>query len=299
MTHAGWMLIALSACGGLSFQRGPLIGAPASASFIEVEGTRIRYVDEGAGPAVVLIHGFNSSLEVWSSVIDSLRDSHRVIAIDQRGFGFSDRPAGDYGPAAQATVIAGVMDALTVGSASVVGHSWGASVALALAQHHPERVHRLALYSAWVYDDQLTPFVRWSQLDGLGEALAWLFYDERWAERIELGFYDPDRIPPPMIERAEATASRDGATAVALAVMRGQRFDVLESAYASIAAPTLVLWGRDDRIATVRFGERLQTDLPDAHLIVYPRCGHYPMIECPSSSAALRDFLAADGEPRT
>src|SRR5258706_2547693 len=102
-----------------------------------------------------MLHGFASSLETWASVIPALTKTHRVLALDLKGFGWTDRPDGDYSPKAQARLVRGLMKARGIERAAFVAHSWGSSVVLQLALDHPELVDRIALYDAWVYASQL------------------------------------------------------------------------------------------------------------------------------------------------
>ena len=99
LVRRSMVLLALGLFPGcLAFHRGAMPGEPKDAQFAEVEGARIRYVDVGQGPAVVLIHGYASSLETWAALIPQLAKTHRVLALDLKGFGWSDRPEGDYSP---------------------------------------------------------------------------------------------------------------------------------------------------------------------------------------------------------
>lgn len=287
--------VALGVSGCLDFHRGPLPGAPKGATFAEIEGARIHYVDEGEGPTVVLIHGFASSLGAWSGVRKALAGKHRVIALDLKGFGYSDCPEGDYSPAAEAKIVLGLLDKRGVeGPVAVVAHSWGSSVALQLALLAPERVERLALYDAWVYADQLPNFFLWARASGLGEALVGAFYDERPDDKIAIAFHDKKYVTEALIETVEDQLARPGTKAAALAAIRGQRFDEVEPKYKTIDKPTLLLWGREDRVTTLEYGERLSKDLPRAKLVVYPQCGHFPMIEAVTPSTRdLVEFLSA------
>ena len=265
---------------------------PTQATFLQIEGHRIRYIDEGKGSPVFLIHGFGSSLEVWDDVRKQLTSTHRVIAIDLLGFGHSDRPRVDYSPQAQARRVLGIMDRLGVKKAAVVAHSWGASIALMLTLEHPERVSRLAVYNAWVYSDQLPALFYWSRVKGLGEVLAWLFYAEDVEKRLEQSFFNQDLITFKMVEDAEYNMMRDHGVDVTLAVVRGQRFETLETRYHTIKQPTFILWGREDHISLLSAGVRLSDDLPHAHLKVFERCGHFTMLEAPRSTHDLITFLA-------
>lgn len=285
---AAMAVASLAAC--LGHHAGPMPGEPRGATFVVVDGVRLRYVDAGAGPPVLLLHGFGSSIEVWAGQMPALARRHRVIAIDLKGFGWSDRPPGDYSPEAEAHLAWQVLDALGIERASIVGHSWGASVALAMALEAPGRVDRLALVSAWAYDDQLPAFYWWARMDGLGELAFATFFRRGSDERLAASFHDPDLISEEMAEMVERSLDRPGTAAAALAVLRGQGYRRIEGRYRRIAAPALVLWGREDRVSALRYGQRLARELPRARLVVYPRCGHLPMIEV--AAPATRDLVA-------
>src|SRR6185437_12057207 len=189
-----------------------------------------------------------------------------------------------------------LLDKLGVKRAAFVGHSWGSSVTLALALAAPERVSRIALYDAWVYEEQLPTTFLMARADGLGEMLFSLFYDQRPDERITLAFYDKSLVTEKLVEDVEAALDRPGTTAAALAAVRGQRFTEQQQKYRNIEQPVLLLWGREDVVTTLKFGERLSRDLPHARLVVYPQCGHFPMIEARRQSTdELVKFLAEDG----
>lgn len=287
------LLTALAGC--LPFHRGAMPGEPAGATFAQVGDARVRYVDVGDGPPVVLLHGFASSLETWDTLVPALARTHRVLALDLKGFGWTDRPPGDYSPAEQARLVLALMDARGIQRAAIVGHSWGASVALALALAAPQRVSRLALYDAWVFEEQLPGFFLWSRVGGVGEALFRMYYDERADERMAAAFHDKRYVTEAFVEAVERALLRPGTKAAALAAVRGQRYAEVERRYRTIAQPALLLWGREDAVTPIRYGERLARELPAARLRVYPRCGHFPMIEAAAESTAdLAAFLAED-----
>lgn len=130
-------------------RRNPPIG-----SFVDTAGARLHYLRRGAGDPVVLIHGNGSTIQDWliSGVFDSLAEDHDVIAFDRPGCGYSSRPRSTVWTAeAQAEVIAEAMRSLGIERARVVGHSFGATVAAALALNYPELVERLVLISGFYY----------------------------------------------------------------------------------------------------------------------------------------------------
>lgn len=288
------LLTAALSSGCLHFHTGAMPGEPKNATFLEVDGTRVRYVDVGEGPPVVLIHGFASSIENWLAVMPKLVKDHRVIAIDLRGFGWTDRPVADYSPAAQAKMLKELLEARGVkGKISLVAHSWGSSVALAYALANPQQIERIALYDAWVYENQLPSMFHMARAKGVGEVLFSLFYDQRADERITLGFYDPEFVTEQLVEEVDKAFERPGTRAASLEAVRGMKFDEMEGQYHRIDVPTLLLWGREDVVTPPSIGERLVRQLPKAKLVIYPRCGHFPMLEAASESTRdLQEFLS-------
>ena len=291
------ILIAFVQLGCLGFHTGPLPDEPTDDEYLQLEDTRIRYMDVGVadGPPVVLLHGFNATMNTWDPLVPELAAHHRVLALDLRGFGFTDRPEdADYSPGGQAELVFEFLDERGVETAAVVGHSWGSSVALKMALQQPERVDRIALYSAWVYEEQLPTFFYWSRASGVGEALFALFYRERPDDKMAQAFYDPSILDQQFVDEIEEALHRPGALAGALEAARGQRFDEVEHRYSEVDQPTLLLWGREDAVTRLGAGERLSTQLPNADLVVFPRCGHFPMIEARhASNRHLVEFLDA------
>lgn len=307
--------------GCLSFHTGPMPGEPSNARFADVDGVRVRFTDTGEPdseskapsapgatseggepnasssrlpsgehkPTVVLVHGFASALESWAGVVPALAKTHRVIALDLKGFGWTDRPEGDYSPEAEAKLLLRLLDLRGVSRTAIVAHSWGSSVALAASLQAPQRVTKLALYDAWVYEEQLPTFFHWARAEGVGEALFGIYYKERADERIALAFFDHKFVTERLVESVEDALDRPGTLAAALAAVRGQRYEDVQGRYHSIDKPTLLMWGREDIVTPLKYGERLSRDLPSSKLVVYPRCGHFPMVE--ALAASNRDLV--------
>ncbi len=274
--------------------------APRGATFVTVGDVSVRYKESGQGPAVVLLHGYGASADSWAPVQPHLARDHRVISIDLKGFGWTTRPDGDYSPAAQATMVWGVLDQLGVTDVAIVGHSWGSSVALSMAVAQPDRVRRVALYAAYVYDEQVPSFLRWAQKPGLGEVIFSLYYKERIEDRAALAYFDERWVTQARVDRVEADLERPGTVAAALATARGHHFERLHAQLRSFTKPVLLLWGDDDQVTPVRFGVRLERELADARLVRYARCGHIPMVEANGPSTRdLAAFLAESPAPPT
>ncbi|MCA1629374.1 MAG: alpha/beta hydrolase, partial [Acidobacteria bacterium] len=152
--------------------------------FAEVAGVRVHYLEAGdaGAPAVLLLHGFAASNFVWHDSLVPLAEAGlRVVAPDLVGFGFSDKPRdGEYTVEAQARAVVRLMDALGIGSAALVGSSYGGAVAAVCALDHPERVGRLVLVGA-VSNNEVKQRLsaRIGSVRGVGEVFAPFVLDAR------------------------------------------------------------------------------------------------------------------------
>lgn len=283
-----------------SFYANRLPDTPSAATFVEVDGVSLHYrrlrtaaAHAAQQPTVVLIHGYGASLESWSAIQDVLGADFDVIAFDLKGFGWSTRPDGDYSPKAHAQLVLHALAKLGVSNVVLIGHSWGSSVVMSMALLAPAQVQRVGLVSAYLYDEQVPNFFRWAQVPGIGEMLFALYYDQRVEERVPLAYHDVSYATQERVDFVEAELKRPGAIAAALATARGHHFGELALQYPRVTVPVLVLWGANDQVTPLRFGERLVKQLPDATLHVLPQCGHMPMIEARNGVvAALQAFLA-------
>ncbi|WUR13426.1 alpha/beta hydrolase [[Empedobacter] haloabium] len=127
---------------------------PPAGQFVEIDGVKLHYLERGAGPVVVLLHGNGaSSLDFeLSGLVDMLAQHHRVIAFDRPGFGYSERPRSTiWTPSEQAALLGSALRQLGAEPAYVVGHSWGALVALAMATETPRLVKGLVLLGGYYY----------------------------------------------------------------------------------------------------------------------------------------------------
>ena len=287
-----WLpLLAIVVLGGCSLRWAPVDSGAADPESVPVGQGWVRAQLEGPmdGPAVVLIHGFGSHLGVWQSVLPAL-DGYRVLRLDLLGFGDSSRRPGDYTPEAQADAVLAAMDAAGIGDAAVVAHSMGATIALTLADRDPDRVSRLVLLAPWVYAEQIPWAYRDAARPGIGELVVGLWHAEHLAWRFEYAFHDDAFITHDMVRGAREMLRKPGTRAAALATIRGLDLAGRQDGYAGVSQPVLVVNGREDRVSTLPFAERLTAQLPVARLEVLPWCGHLPMIEAPEQTRRLIRF---------
>lgn len=298
-----WCCAAAIGCAAWQ-ERGESLGARLApgAAYVNVPSGRAIYteVHEPTNPGehtpVLLIHGFASNHDTWDTLEPSLRTDRRTVNVDLPGFGWSSRTEGDYSPQALAADLSAVLDALHVDTVDLVAHSWGSSVTMAFALAYPQRVRRIVLMGAWIFDEQIPPFFRWARAPGVGEALFSAFYTERPEDRFPAAFEDPNIVQQDLLEAVLHSLERPGTSRAALAAARGQCFLQMERRYRTVQNPTLLVWGGEDHVSFPRFGERLAREMPNARLSVIPRVGHFPMLEAPGTvRAQVLDFL--DGTP--
>ena len=259
--------------------------------FANVNGIKVRYVRGGQGPPVVLLHGLASSIYSWSDVFAELAKRHDVVALDLPGFGGSDMPA-DLSFDTYPPVVLGLLDQLGLTRASLVGNSMGGAVAAAVASEHPERVQRLVLIDSAGLN--LAPKDRPALLRFIGALPVALLEHvpvRRALTRIAMRqvFFDPRLVTEERFEEYVAPVLRPGAVASISSLLRGPRSDSAEflALLRRIRAPTLVLWGREDRWVPVAQADRFAAAIPGSRLTILAGCGHLPQEERPREVAAL------------
>jgi pimeloyl-ACP methyl ester carboxylesterase len=264
--------------------------------FVEIEGVRVHYQEAGeqGAPTLMLIHGFCASNFVWNeSLVPLAEKGFRVVAPDLVGFGFSGKPKkGEYTIEMQARMITGLMDALGIERATLVGSSYGGAVAAVCALDSAERVERLVLVGA-VSNDEATrhPLLRLAATPVVGELLSPVLLDARRLVKLHLrrtyaaqnGFMlDEERIT------AHQRPLRAAATHRAiLRTLRRWSATRIEQEAGRITQPTLLVWGAQDRDVPLRFGEQLHELIKQSRLFVFPNCGHLPQEERPQEFASL------------
>jgi haloalkane dehalogenase len=125
---------------------------PFTSRFVEVEGARMHYVDEGRGSTLLLVHGTPTWSFLYRHLIKGLREHVRCVAPDHLGFGLSDKPAGDaYRPADQARRLAAFVAALGLDDLTLAVHDFGGPIGLAYALDRPDRVRRLVIFNTWMW----------------------------------------------------------------------------------------------------------------------------------------------------
>jgi pimeloyl-ACP methyl ester carboxylesterase len=274
--------------------------ARAESRDVTVRGVRVRALEAGPrdAPALVLVHGFIVNHTEFDDVLEGLAESYHVIAPDLPGFGESEKPSPTryaYGVDAFAEATADIVAAFGVGRAHVIGHSMGGAVALTLAAQHPEIVQRLVVADPLVYPFEMSLKARlpsypvigpliFKQLYGRSMFRAY-FRDDVYSDRDAMNLARVDEH----YERFNSPAARESAYATLLSMLDTRP---IVARLGRVRAPTLVVWGRDDRIFPSSHAARLAKELCDARLEILDT-GHAPQEEAPDKFiSVVTEFLA-------
>lgn len=257
--------------------------------FVDVSGVRTRYWKVGdSGPAVVLLAGIGCSVHEWRANMGALAQSHQIYALDMLGGGLTDKPDGNrYSLAQLARFTLDFMSTQGHERACLIGNSLGGRIALECARLSPERVRAMVLVAPAGVGRKTLINMRLPTVPVLGELMT---RPSRAGLRMLWlsAFSDPAFVTDELVEEKYALASLAGAQAAFLRTLRGfvelggfrrGPLDEIQAAMSGMTQPTLVVWGRDDRLLPVAQTQILKAKLPSCRVVVFDNCGHLPQIE--------------------
>tara|TARA_Y100000758_G_scaffold94265_1_gene64992 strand:+ start:49 stop:903 length:855 start_codon:yes stop_codon:yes gene_type:complete len=258
-------------------------------------GYQTNVHEHGKGFPLMLIHGSGPGVTAWANwrlVMPELAKQRRVIAPDMLGFGYSERPANpDYQRDVWVEHAIGVLDALGIEQADLVGNSFGGGIALALAIRYPQRVRRLVLMGSVGVSFPIT--------DGLDRVWGYEPSFQTMRSLMDTFAYDRALVTDELAELRYQASIRPGfqeSFAQMFPAPRQRWVDGLASNEADIRAvqhETLVIHGREDQVIPLQASLQLAQLIPNAQLHVYGHCGHWTQIEHAGRFARLvEDFLS-------
>jgi pimeloyl-ACP methyl ester carboxylesterase len=257
-----------------------------------INGIEIDYRDEGAGVPVIFIHAFPLNQRMWDDQVSRLRDHFRAISLDLRGFGGTDAPHGPYSIDEMAADVRGLMTALEIDRAVLVGLSMGGYIALAFFRNHPEAVRGLVLADTRAGAD--TQEARERRLSSAMKA-------EREGSRA----IGEDMIPlllgqttietrPSVVEKVRTMIEGNSPQGIAGAQRAMAERRDSSNMLSVIDVPVLIVVGSEDTLTPVAKAERMQNGIRGALLRIIDDAGHLSNLEQPEEfNAALIDFIAS------
>ena len=264
-------------------------------TFLTVAGIRLHLRDTGprAAPAVVMLHGFGSSLDTWNAWADPLSVDHRVIRLDLPGFGLTGAdPTGDYTDARTIAVLLALLDRLGVQRATLIGNSMGGRFAWEFAAAHPDRVSKLVLVSP---DGFRSPGIEYGKKQDVPLMMRVLPYAMPMfmlRPSLQAAYADPSKMTEATLMRTYDMLLAPGVRRAVIARMEQVVLQDPRPLLAGITAPTLLLWGDKDAMIPIGNAQDYLAAIPDARLVTLPGIGHTPQEEAPAESLApLRAFI--------
>ena len=272
--------------------------------FAVVDGIETYWECHGEGPPVLLIPPGGGQVSTWRMTIAALARTHRVWSLDLPGSGLSAKPADfAYTHAAYARFVRSFMAKMGLSRAAIGGHSLGGTVALALALDAPEVCAGLILIAAGGYPRE-GRIGRFNPLRSrLANAALMSFAAYPWVIRraFRLVYHAPSRFAADrdLVARTSALLRVPGAQAAYFRMQKGLDFGFAlpePARIRTVAVPTLVVWGQDDRVIPPATAARFARDIAGAAVLIVPEAGHMVHEEQPDAvNRAIVDFLAAIG----
>jgi len=265
--------------------------------FIDVLGARLRVRISGPADAqaVILLHGFGSSLETWEPWAAVLDRQYRVIRFDLPGFGLTGPdPSGNYTDRRAVLILAALMDQLGIQKADLIGNSLGGKIAWNFAAAYPERVNRLVLISP---DGFASPGFEYGVKPKLPTIMRLLPYTlPRFMLRmnVAIAYANPKKLSDATLTRYQDMMLAPGDRRAILERTQQVFLEPPEPRLAKISAPTLILWGEEDRMIPFSNSADYMRDIPHAQRVALPGLGHVPFEEDPAASLPpVMAFLSA------
>lgn len=253
---------------------------------LQIPGFELAYLDGGHGEPLVLVHGIGADKDNFAPIALFLRGVGRVLAPDLPGFSESSKPPdGDYSIGAQAERLGQFLDALKLPRAHFGGHSMGGAIVLEFARCHPERVRSL-----WLLDPAVVGSAKESEMFRAwrerGEMLLFAKSANDLPRIMHLAISDPLPLPYSVVHELGLAAAANYPLHTRIFRELIREMPHREQDVASLATPTLIIWGQQDRVLDVSGAEILHQVLPNSQVVLMPAIGHMPMLEAPQHTAS-------------
>ena len=270
--------------------------------FVKIGDVNYHYREYPAtGQDIFLLHGFASSTYSWETTAPLLHEhGYHVWALDMKGFGWSDKPEGaDYSPLTLMEEVKSWLDEMNLASVVFVGNSLGGAIGVLLALEHPEKVGSLVLVDSGGYPKAKPLIIDAARIPFSG---CWMnLFLSRWVVEWNLRrvYHHGDRVSDETVDAYYDRLRTEHALDAQVSLAKSIDFDLFEEYIVrlpEIQAPTLIIWGENDRWVPLECGYNFRRDIPNSKLVVIPECGHVPQEEHPAvTTSFIVDFV--EGRP--
>lgn len=273
-----------------------LLAAKYPGEYRNADGVRLRLRDTGPrdAPAIVLLHGFGSSLDTWEPWAKALSARYRVIRFDLPGFGLTGPdPTGDYSDERSVRILVTLLDQLGVKRAHVIGNSLGGRIAWTFAAMHPNRASRLVLISPDGFASPGFEYGKAPEIPLIMQALPYVLPRSMLKANLAAAYAQPPKLSDADLSRYHDMMLAPGVRRAIVARMEQTVLQDPAPKLATITAPTLLLWGDKDGMIPVTNAADYLKFMPDAKIVRLPNLGHIPLEEDPVRSLQpVAEFLA-------
>lgn len=263
--------------------------------FLPINKFKLHYFQRGSGRPVVLIHGGGTWLYSFRHNFIPLARKYSVYAFDMPGHGYTQvRPTHKrYDLDAVCETLCEFMDAMQLHKAHLIGHSWGGGWALHFADQFPDRVDKLILMdSSGMHRYEQLPW-ELMKYRFLEKFLLKFLSEKTIRKGLEAGFYDKTLVDEEMIRNIYAPMRNPDNLKAQLSYSRNINWKQTKAVLPLIRSQVLIIWGKNDSYINVKYGRRMQVQIPNAQLKIIDRCGHSPHEEHPEQvNSLITDFLS-------
>jgi pimeloyl-ACP methyl ester carboxylesterase len=258
---------------------------------------KLYYEIHGKGEPLLCLHGFGASLYSWRNFVGPLSKDYQLILIDLKGAGKSPKPNDTlYSPFDHANLIYDFILEHNLRNLILIGNSFGGALSLLLSimlaeKGESARLKSLVLIDAGAYKEYIPFYLSILSVPILNVAAAYLVPSKLAARSVlRQAYYDFSKVTKDQIAAYAAPLSAPGARHALLETGKQiipKNIDELVAKYKDIKVPTLIIWGKQDKIISVKAGERLDQAIPNSTLKVIDQCGHVPQEEKPEETVPL------------
>lgn len=273
---------------------------PFQSNYINIDGRKLHYIDEGSGETILFVHGTPSWSFDYRNVIRNLRTSFRCVAFDHIGFGLSDKPEHYYySTQHHSYTLERFALEKQLHDITLVVHDFGGPIGLNFAIRHPEKIKRIVILNSWLWSSESDPdFIKLARVLK-SPLLPFLYRYLNFSPRFVLpGSFGDRKLSKHLLSQYTKpfanSSQRNGALAFARSLLHDQAwFESLWMNKQPIGQkPALFIWGMKDPVIKPHYLTRFESGFPNSKTVRLPTCGHFPQEEEPEMVAeAIRDFM--------